>query len=105
MVVSSFYKNGGGIMEVFKTSRFRFVVQISMVVVVLGLFMAACGQDSDDPFYYSACGSGVTCHNSGKCCPSSYPYYCPDKTDESKSKTGCFQSNASGCDAQFELCT
>lgn len=86
-----------------KTSS-RFWVQAFMVMLVLGLFIAACGNDKNSPLYYNACSSGyIKCANTGKCCPETARYYCSDLTTETSGKTGCLQSTA-GCDVQTVYC-
>jgi len=97
-----------------KKIHFREWIHVFMVLMVIGFFVVACG--SNDPTgltnaagLTNACGSGgVSCHNSGLCCPSTSPYYCADKVDQSNgSKDGCFSSNCgnSCCKVQFEQCT
>jgi|GEM_PF-2775050 len=61
-----------------KKAGLRFWVQSLMVLLVVGLFVAACG-GSKDPFNLNAnsCTSGYTyCSGSGKCCKDGYPYHC-----------------------------
>jgi hypothetical protein len=56
-----------------RKTGFRVGVQVFMVLLVVGIFLAACG--SDNPF--SLCSSGYTyCSSSGKCCPSDKPFHC-----------------------------
>lgn len=74
-------------MEIFiKKSGFRFWVHAFMVLLVLGLFVAACG--GNDPLNTASCQSGYTyCSNSGKCCKNGYPYHC-DSAGTSSDNTG-----------------
>lgn len=56
--------------------KFRFLVQASLLLLVLGLFVMACGKDSSNPFY--SCSSGYSlCGSTGKCCQTNY-WYCTE---------------------------
>jgi hypothetical protein len=71
-----------------KKSGFRIGVQIFMVLLVLGIFVAACGTDAD-PF------AGITKH----CTDSAYPYYCSNNDYCCGSQYSCV--GASGCYASI----
>lgn len=61
-----------------KKSGFRIGVQIFMVLLVVGMFLAACGED--DPLntvVNHGCPDNYTyCSGSDKCCQNGYPYHC-----------------------------
>lgn len=86
----------------FRESGFAVRIQVLLVVLVVGFFVAAC---EDGPL--STCGKGgAYCHNSGLCCPDTSPYYCANKLGAT-TEDGCFSSNCGSrcCDVQFEKCT
>lgn len=94
-------------MTMFRKLRSRVWIHLFMVLLMVGLFVVSCGKD-DPTGITDSCPDGVTCHNSGLCCPATSPYYCSDKVDQSNGSTdGCFSSNCgnSCCKVQFEQCT
>ena len=59
--------------SIIRKTGFRVGVQIFMVLLVVGMFLAACG--GNNPL--AGCTSGYTyCSTSGKCCPNGYPWHC-----------------------------
>jgi hypothetical protein len=85
-----FGKEGSQMSNFIGKTGFRLGVQIFMVLLVVGMFLAACG-GSNDPFNSltnGGCSSGYTyCSSSGKCCPNGYPYHC-DSAGSSYDNTG-----------------
>lgn len=57
---------------------FRVAVQVFMLLLVVGIFLAACGgDDPTSPLYVNPCSTGSTyCSGSGMCCPNGFPYHC-----------------------------
>jgi hypothetical protein len=84
-----------------RKSGFRVGVQIFMVLLVVGMFLAACG-GKDDPLSglgNHGCPDNYTyCSGSDKCCPNGSPYHC--------SATGtCRTSTATSCSGGYDTCT
>lgn len=80
------------------------LIQILAVLVVCGLFLAACGAD-DPALLFDVCGTGgLYCPNSGQCCPNGYEYYCAVKTDGTGD--GCFDVHpGADCASSVEVCS
>ena len=72
-----------------RRSGFRLWAHVFMVLLVVGLFMAACGNGGGGGGSTAACSDGYTyCSGSGKCCKNGYPYHC----NTGSAAGSCYQS-------------
>jgi hypothetical protein len=79
-----------------KKSGFRFWVHAFMVLLVLGLFVVACGGSNTNTTTTYSCRSGyVLCnctHSQGVCCPSNAHYYAESNCGSGYSAGSCYSS-------------
>lgn len=90
--------------HVSKKSSLKTVLQVLVVLLVGGLFIAACGSDDPANLFFDICGTDLYCPTSTYCCPAGYPYYCAVKTDGTGD--GCFTAHPGGaCSSSVEVCS